>query len=331
MTPFSFDAPVTAVLFDASGQAAFALGDGTVRFEDGTVAEVHDGAVLSACAHPSGAGIITGGDDGRVVWSRPDQAQELADMPGKWIDAVASSSASGLVALASGRTVTVLDIADPHFRRDFTHERSVSDIAFEPKGRKLASATYGGVATWFARIERQKPTVLKWAGSHTRVAYSPDGAFLISAMQENQLHGWRLKDSKDLRMGGYPSKIRDMAFFDQGRLMRPRGPTEPSSGPSSGPAAPWARKLPKSAMRKAAWSCVSPPRRPVRCWRRVWPTVGSGLWMSAPARTAGSGPTRARPSRPWPCARTAAAWPGATKAARPQSSICDLLKKRRSR
>lgn len=238
MTPFSFDAPVTAVLFDASGQAAFALGDGTVRFEDGTVAEVHDGAVLSACAHPSGAGIITGGDDGRVVWSRPDQAQELADMPGKWIDAVASSSASGLVALASGRTVTVLDIADPHFRRDFTHERSVSDIAFEPKGRKLASATYGGVATWFARIERQKPTMLKWAGSHTRVAYSPDGAFLISAMQENQLHGWRLKDSKDLRMGGYPSKIRDMAFFDQGRLMATSGangavvwPFVGSSGP----------------------------------------------------------------------------------------------------
>jgi WD40 repeat protein len=223
MTAYSFDAPVTAVLFDASGQAAFALGDGTVRFEDGTVAEVHDGAVLSACAHPSGTGIITGGDDGRVVWSRPDQAQELADTPGRWIDAVASSSASGLVAFSSGRTVTVLDTADPHFRRDFTHERSVADIAFEPKGRKLASATYGGVATWFARIERQKPTMLKWAGSHTRVAYSPDGAFLISAMQENQLHGWRLKDSKDLRMGGYPSKIRDMAFFDQGRLMATSG------------------------------------------------------------------------------------------------------------
>jgi WD40 repeat protein len=223
MTPFSFDAPVTAGLFDASGQAAFALGDGTVRFEDGSVAEVHDGAVLSACGHPSGTGIITGGDDGRVVWSRPDQAQELADMQGRWIDAVAASSASGLIAFSSGRTVTVLDMADPHFRRDFTHERSVADITFEPRGRKLACATYGGVATWFARIERQKPTVLKWAGSHTRVAYSPDGAFLISAMQEKQLHGWRLKDSKDLRMGGYPAKIRDMAFFDQGRLMATSG------------------------------------------------------------------------------------------------------------
>ncbi|WP_029086679.1 WD40 repeat domain-containing protein [Brevundimonas aveniformis] len=223
MTSRSFDAPVTAALFDASGQAAFALGDGTVRFEDGSVAEVHDGAVLSACLHPSGRGVVTGGDDGRVVWSTPDQAQELADAHGKWIDAVAGSPESGLIAFSSGKTVTVLDPADPHYRRDFVHERSVADIAFEPKGRKLACATYGGVATWFARIETQKPTFLKWAGSHTRVLYAPDGAFLLSAMQENQLHGWRLKDSKDLRMGGYPAKIRDMVFFDQGRLMATSG------------------------------------------------------------------------------------------------------------
>jgi len=223
MTSHSFDAPVTAALFDASGQVAFALGDGTVRFEDGSVAEVHDGAILSACVHPSGQGVVTGGDDGRVVWSTPDQAQELADMRGRWIDAVAASSASGLIAFSSGKTVTVLDPADPHYRRDFVHERSVADIAFEPKGRKLACATYGGVATWFARIETQKPTFLKWAGSHTRVLYAPDGAFLMSAMQENQLHGWRLKDSKDLRMGGYPAKIRDMVFFDQGRLMATSG------------------------------------------------------------------------------------------------------------
>jgi hypothetical protein len=31
----SFDAYVTTALFDRAGRAAFALGDGTVRFEDG--------------------------------------------------------------------------------------------------------------------------------------------------------------------------------------------------------------------------------------------------------------------------------------------------------
>ena len=46
---FSFDAYVTAALFDRAGRAAFALGDGTVRFEGGETVEAHDGAILSAC------------------------------------------------------------------------------------------------------------------------------------------------------------------------------------------------------------------------------------------------------------------------------------------
>ncbi len=223
MTQQDFDAPVTAALFDASGRAAFALGDGSVRFEGGEIVEAHDGAVLSACLHPSGRGVVTGGDDGRVVWSGADEASELAEVPGRWIDAIAASAESGLIAFAAGKSAYVLDQKDPHFRREFVHERSVADLAFEPKGRKLACATYGGVVLWFARIEVQKPVQMKWAGSHTRVAISPDGAFVISAMQENQLHGWRLKDGKDMRMGGYPSKIRDMTFLEGGRMLATSG------------------------------------------------------------------------------------------------------------
>jgi 3-oxoacyl-[acyl-carrier protein] reductase len=63
MTTFSFDAQVTAALFDKTG-AIFALGDGSVRFESGARSEVHDGAVLCACVHPSGEGIVTGGASG---------------------------------------------------------------------------------------------------------------------------------------------------------------------------------------------------------------------------------------------------------------------------
>ena len=84
------------------------------------------------------------------------------------------------------------DVADPSFERRFAHERSVAAVAFEPKGRRIAAATYGGVALRFARIAEQKPTMLKWAGSHIGLAWSPDAKFLISAMQENDLHGWRL-------------------------------------------------------------------------------------------------------------------------------------------
>jgi len=220
---FTFDAQVTAALFDDAG-AVFALGDGSVRFEDGTQVEAHDGAVLSAAVHPSGVGILTGGDDGKLVWSRREEEPvTLATAKNQWIDAIDASPASGLVAFSFGRTLSVIDPADTAFRRDFQHERTVSGVAFDPKGRRIATSTYGGAALWYARIEKQQPVKLAWAGSHTGVAFSPDGAFVVTTMQDNQLHGWRLKDAKNLRMGGYPSKVRSVAFLAGGQLLATSG------------------------------------------------------------------------------------------------------------
>jgi WD40 repeat protein len=219
----SFDAFVTAALFDRAGRAIFALGDGSVRFEDGTKVEAHDGAVLSATQHPSGEGLLTGGDDGRLVWSHGHGAQEIASVRGRWIDAVAASAESKLIAFSAGRELHLRDAADPTFARTFAHEKSVADLAFDPKGRRIAAATYNGVALWYARIADQKPTMLKWAGSHVAIAWSPDGKFLISAMQENQLHGWRIADEKNMRMGGYPAKVKSLAFLSKGALMATSG------------------------------------------------------------------------------------------------------------
>lgn len=223
MTLFTFDAQVTAARFDTDG-AVFALGDGSVRFEDGHFNEVHDGAILCAALHPSGQGLVTGGDDGKVVWCRKGEAGLLAHSEkGRWIDAIDASSETRLIAFSSGKTLSVIDAADPDFRRDFEHERTVSGVAFDPKGRRIACSTYGGAALWYARIVQQKPVLLKWAGSHTGIAFSPDGNFIVSMMQDNQLHGWRLKDAKDMRMGGYPSRVRSLAFLSQGQLLATSG------------------------------------------------------------------------------------------------------------
>ncbi len=253
----TFDAYVTAVSFDSSGQAAFALGDGSVRFEAGATIQAHDGAVLAATAHPSGDGLITGGDDGRLVWSRANRpqgeaAQELASLPGKWIDAVAASAASGLVAFSAGRDLFVRDIADPAFARSFQHEKSVADIAFEPKGRRIAAATYGGVWLWYARIEGQKPAKLAWAGSHVACAFSPDGKFLISAMQENQLHGWRVADEKNMRMGGYPAKPKSLAFLAKGALMATSGANGVVVWPFAGATGPMGKQAAEVGYDEAA-------------------------------------------------------------------------------
>ena len=220
-----FDAFVTTALF-CGADAFFALGDGTVRTLDAHI-QAHEGAILCAAVHPSGDGLVTGGDDGRLVWTRREGSGltcvTLAEAKGRWIDSLDASSASGLIAYVTGKALHVLDVKDPSFSRVFTHERSVASVAFDAKGRRLAAATYGGVALWYARIADQKPLILKWAGSHVGVAFSPDGKFVISTMQENQLHGWRMSDSKDMRMGGYPAKIKSLAFLAKGLILATSG------------------------------------------------------------------------------------------------------------
>ncbi len=250
---FSFDAYVTAALFDRSGQAGFALGDGTVRFETGEAAAAHDGVALSACAHPSGEGLLTGGDDGRVVWSRASEAAvEVAKVPGRWIEAVAASAESRLMAFAAGRDLHVRDLADPAFARTFAHDKSVADLAFDPKGRRIAAASYGGAFLWYARIAEQKPQVLKWAGSHVGVVWSPDGKFLMSAMQENQLHGWRVADEKNLKMGGYPAKVKSLAFLAKGQMLATSGANGVVVWPFAGPTGPLGKQAAEVGFDEAA-------------------------------------------------------------------------------
>jgi len=235
-----FDAYVTEALFEADC-AVFALGDGSVAFEAGARQPVHDGAVLAAAPHPTGSGVITGGDDGRLCWSSAAGVTMLAETKG-WIDAIATSPVSGLIAFASSRTVDVLDAKAADFRRRFDHPASVAALAFDPKGRRLAAATYGGVALWYGRIAEQAPVMLRWAGSHIGLAFSPDGKFLVSAMQEAALHGWRLSDAMDMRMGGYPAKVKSLAFAEGGSLLATSGAQGVVLWPFSGAGGPMGKQ-----------------------------------------------------------------------------------------
>jgi WD40 repeat protein len=219
----AFDAYVTAALFETDGEAVFALGDGQVCWEAGARQTAHDGAVLAAVRHPTSEGVISGGDDGRLVWSRRDGTSLLAEVKGRWIESLAAQPGASLIGFGAGREARAIDLADPAFLRVFTHERSVADVALDARARRLATATYGGAALWYARIAEQQPVMLRWAGSHIGVAFSPDGRFLMSAMQENALHGWRLSDAKDMRMGGYPAKPRSLVFLEGGRMLATSG------------------------------------------------------------------------------------------------------------
>jgi WD40 repeat protein len=106
--------------------------------------------------------------------------------------------------------------------RTFDAPSTVGGLAFAPKGFRVAVAHYNGVSLWFPNA-KSKPDVLEWKGSHLLVSYSPDGKFLVTAMQEPTLHGWRLVDARNMRMSGYMSRVRSMAWTFDGDYLATGG------------------------------------------------------------------------------------------------------------
>ena len=203
--------------------AAFALADGGVLLAKG--AETH-----RVLAQPVGVGLsvacegklrLTGGDDGRVVATGPDGASaQLAEAGGAWIDALALH-AGGSFAYAAGKKVRSVD--EKGRIRTFDAPSTARGLAFAPKGYRLAVAHYNGVSLWYPNLE-PKPELLDWKGSHLDVTWSPDGRFVVTSMQENALHGWRLApDRGHMRMSGYSAKPRSFAWSFGGAWLATSG------------------------------------------------------------------------------------------------------------
>ncbi len=199
------------------------LADGRVlRWREGATEAVaaHAGGILCACS--DGERLITGGDDGRIVSTTAEgEPAELAKDPkGRWIDAV-TVSAAGSLAWNAGRTVHARD--DKGRVKSLDVASTPQGLVFAPKGYRLAIAQMNGVSLWYPNTEA-KPEFLEWKGSHLDLTWSPDGRFVVSSMQENALHGWRLGEKPShMRMTGYPGKPRSLSWSHDGLWLASSG------------------------------------------------------------------------------------------------------------
>jgi WD40 repeat protein len=232
-TQHELGAFVVAVCFDRRGRSvAFALGDGTLRLASvAGVSEwrgigVHDGAVLALAPDAYLTGFITGGDDGKFRRVPDDgTVADIADFRSKWVEHVASypgEKGKGLLACAVGKLIYLFDAAGTKLK-EFSHPSSVTGLTFDAKGKRVAGSHYNGATLWFVAAKSDTPRRLEWKGSHTGIAIHPDGDALVTAMQENALHGWRLSDNQHMRMSGYPAKTMALSFTRNGRWLATSG------------------------------------------------------------------------------------------------------------
>ncbi|HVY59289.1 MAG TPA: WD40 repeat domain-containing protein [Xanthobacteraceae bacterium] len=223
--PVAAGAPIVAVHFMAD-TAVFVLGEEALLLVapagEPRRIEVHGGAILSAAA--DGRRVVTGGDDGKVMATAQngETTQVATDAKCRWIDHVALGS-DGAVAWSAGK--------EAHVRTRSGEERvveapsTVGGLAFAPKGFRLAFSHYNGASLWFPNAAAA-PERLEWKGSHLDVTFSPDGKFLVTAMQEPTLHGWRIVDARHMRMSGYTAKVRSMDWTAGGKWLATSGSSQ---------------------------------------------------------------------------------------------------------
>jgi WD40 repeat protein len=215
-------APVTAVHF-LGPNAAFVGAEENVFVVSGegaiSTVPVHSGGIL--CAASDGARTVMGGDDGKLVAldAKGEITLLASDPKRRWIDNVALHP-DGAVAWSAGKTAFVR--GGKNEEKSLDVPSTVGGLAFAPKGLRLAVAHYNGVTLWFPNMAA-KPDFLEWAGSHLSVAFSPDNKFLVTAMHEPALHGWRLADNRHMRMTGYPGRVRSMSWSAGGKALATSG------------------------------------------------------------------------------------------------------------
>jgi WD40 repeat protein len=204
--------------------AVFVLGEESVLLVppegEGRRVLAHSGGILASDS--DGDRVLTAGDDGKAVAINVagETRTIVTDPKRRWIDRVAAGP-DGAVAWSIGKTACVQTAKREE--RTLELSSSVGGLAFAPRGFRLAVSHYNGATLWFPNAQNATPERLEWKGSHLETSFSPDGKFLVTSMQEAALHGWRIADRKDMRMSGYPVRVRSMAWSADGKWLATSG------------------------------------------------------------------------------------------------------------
>ncbi|MDI2112150.1 WD40 repeat domain-containing protein [Commensalibacter nepenthis] len=188
----------------------------------------HEGGILCLSQDMTPSGFITAGDDNQILRIVPGKEPELLVKTKRWAEHMVTwfdaTGVSTLLAFSVGKEVHVYQ---DQFDAPITileHESTVSDVVFNKDGQKLVTSYYNGTTLWsITGKESAKIKEFVWKGSHLVVALHPQEEAIVTAMQDHDLHGWRISDGHNMRMSGYPVKVQSLSFSNDGKWLATSG------------------------------------------------------------------------------------------------------------
>jgi WD40 repeat protein len=192
-----------------------------------------DGANCIGWAPGSARLLASGGQDGKVKFWDAGSGQHTATakLGGAWVEHIAwcpagtgdvAGGGAALLAAAAGREVVFLGADAAVRHRCAAAPRTVQVIAWEPAGRVLAAAHFGGVRLWDGDDFALRKEFPYNNGIHALV-WSPDNRWLVSGNQDRSVHLWIPETGLGLHMSGYENKVTALAFDRAGTWLATGG------------------------------------------------------------------------------------------------------------
>jgi WD40 repeat protein len=263
---FPLTAPLNGLAWHENTLAAIG-GDGTLHLlrpemdAPRSLTLAPHSALLGLITTPQG--FVTAADSGDLHLTTPQgETTLLAGTGHMFLEHMAYCPRTQQVFAATGKKLTAVKLKDgtttilPHILPS-----TIAGLAVSPIGARIAASHYGGATILATDSPKNAPRSLTWKGSHLALTYSPDGKWLISAMQENAIHLWRLSDGMDLQMRGYPAKINQFSWDVSGLNLATNGgfgvPLWNFSNKEKGPAGQQARVIADSGAQETTVSAVA--------------------------------------------------------------------------
>jgi WD40 repeat protein len=165
-------------------------------------------------------------DGERVAAAAADGSITLLELGGRErVQALAWRPDGAVLVVAHGRHLTSLGSDTTMLARSAELPATVACLGWHPRGVQVAAGSYGGVQLLRAN-GLVRDGLLAWKGSVLELAIAPDGRRLAHGNQDASVHFWDLRKRSELEMWGYRTKVRQLSWRDDSRLLATGGGEE---------------------------------------------------------------------------------------------------------